>query len=86
MKHAPIHWPALRGGLCDLGLGEPEISWISLGELATVRGWPGGSSFIDPALGRRKTPKGTAAAVSATLCDDLSTEWERLILRVSETR
>ena len=42
MKHAPIHWPALRGGLCDLGLGEPEISWISLGELATVRGWPGG--------------------------------------------
>ena len=66
MKHAPIHWPALRGGLCDLGLGEPEISWISLGELATVRGWPGGSSFIDPALGRRKTPKGTAAAVSAT--------------------
>ena len=25
-------------GLCDLGLGEPEIGWISLGELATVRG------------------------------------------------
>ena len=25
-------------GLCDLGLGEPEIGWVSLGELATVRG------------------------------------------------
>ncbi|EIU4986059.1 DUF2958 domain-containing protein, partial [Pseudomonas aeruginosa] len=24
--------------LCDLGLGEPEIGWVSLGELATVRG------------------------------------------------
>lgn len=54
--------------------------------MRAMRGWPGGSSFIDPALGRRKTPKGTAAAVSATLCDDLSTEWERLMLRVSETR
>ena len=25
-------------GLCDLGLGAPEIGWVSLGELATVRG------------------------------------------------
>ncbi|MCZ7655880.1 MAG: DUF2958 domain-containing protein [Rhodocyclaceae bacterium] len=25
-------------GLCDLGLGTPEIGWVSLGELATVRG------------------------------------------------
>lgn len=25
-------------GLCDLGLGEPELDWISLQELATVRG------------------------------------------------
>ncbi len=25
-------------GLCDLGLGAPEIAWVSLGELATVRG------------------------------------------------
>ena len=25
-------------GLCDLGLGMPEIGWVSLGELATVRG------------------------------------------------
>ncbi|OAI58715.1 transposase [Ralstonia solanacearum] len=25
-------------GLCDLGLGEPELGWISLQELATVRG------------------------------------------------
>lgn len=24
-------------GLCDLGLGMPEIGWVSLGELATVR-------------------------------------------------
>ena len=24
-------------GLCDLGLGAPEIGWVSLGELATVR-------------------------------------------------
>ncbi|MCW0422140.1 DUF2958 domain-containing protein [Xanthomonas sacchari] len=25
-------------GLCDLGLGMPEIGWVSLGELAAVRG------------------------------------------------
>ncbi len=25
-------------GLCDLGLGEPEIGWVSLAELAAVRG------------------------------------------------
>ena len=25
-------------GLCDLGLGMPEIGWVSLGELAMVRG------------------------------------------------
>ena len=25
-------------GLCDLGLGMPEIGWVSLGELAIVRG------------------------------------------------
>jgi hypothetical protein len=25
-------------GLCDLGLGMPEIGWVSFGELATVRG------------------------------------------------
>ena len=25
-------------GLCDLGLGMPEIGWVSLDELATVRG------------------------------------------------
>ena len=25
-------------GLCDLGLGMPEIGWVSLNELATVRG------------------------------------------------
>ena len=25
-------------GLCDLGLGMPEIGWVSLHELATVRG------------------------------------------------
>ncbi|EMM6680950.1 DUF2958 domain-containing protein [Pseudomonas aeruginosa] len=25
-------------GLCDLGLGDPEIGWVSLSELATVRG------------------------------------------------
>ena len=25
-------------GLCDLGLGEPELGYVSLGELATVRG------------------------------------------------
>ena len=25
-------------GLCDLGLGMPEIGWVSLQELATVRG------------------------------------------------
>jgi hypothetical protein len=25
-------------GLCDLGLGMPEIGWVSLDELATMRG------------------------------------------------
>ncbi|AVO42970.1 DUF2958 domain-containing protein [Simplicispira suum] len=25
-------------GLCDLGLGYPELGWVSLAELATVRG------------------------------------------------
>ena len=25
-------------GLCDLGLGSPELGWVSLAELATVRG------------------------------------------------
>ena len=25
-------------GLCDLGLGEPELGYVSLGELAAVRG------------------------------------------------
>lgn len=25
-------------GLCDLGLGTPELGWVSLQELATVRG------------------------------------------------
>lgn len=25
-------------GLCDLGLGFPELGWVSLAELATVRG------------------------------------------------
>jgi Protein of unknown function (DUF2958) len=25
-------------GLCDLGLGCPELGWLSLAELATVRG------------------------------------------------
>jgi len=25
-------------GLCDLGLGMPEIGWVSLGEIAAVRG------------------------------------------------
>jgi hypothetical protein len=25
-------------GLCDLGLGAPELGWVSLQELATVRG------------------------------------------------
>lgn len=25
-------------GLCDLGLGEPELGWVSLQELAAVRG------------------------------------------------
>lgn len=25
-------------GLCDLGLGMPELGWVSLQELATVRG------------------------------------------------
>lgn len=28
----------LAFGLCDLGLGEPELGWVSLHELATVRG------------------------------------------------
>ncbi len=25
-------------GLCDLGMGMPELGWVSLQELATVRG------------------------------------------------
>ncbi|WPH18074.1 DUF2958 domain-containing protein [Variovorax paradoxus] len=25
-------------GLCDLGLGSPELGWVSLAELATLRG------------------------------------------------
>jgi hypothetical protein len=28
-------------GLCDLGLGCPEIGYVSLTELASVRGWRG---------------------------------------------
>lgn len=28
----------LAFGLCDLGLGSPELGWLSLAELATVRG------------------------------------------------
>jgi hypothetical protein len=28
----------LAFGLCDLGLGSPELGWVSLAELATVRG------------------------------------------------
>jgi Protein of unknown function (DUF2958) len=28
----------LAFGLCDLGLGEPELGYVSLAELATVRG------------------------------------------------
>ena len=27
-------------GLCDLGMGMPELGWVSLQELATVRGKP----------------------------------------------
>ncbi len=33
-------------GLCDPGLGEPEIGWVSLSELATVRGWLGLRSSV----------------------------------------
>ena len=29
---------ALAFGLCDLGMGEPELGYVSLAELATVRG------------------------------------------------
>jgi hypothetical protein len=32
---------ALGFGLCDLGLGEPELGYASLLELAAVRGPPG---------------------------------------------
>ena len=30
--------PDLAFGLCDLGLGEPELGYVRLSELATVRG------------------------------------------------
>lgn len=30
--------PDIAFGLCDLGLGCPELGYVSLGELATVRG------------------------------------------------
>jgi len=33
----PVH-PDLGFGLCDLGLGEPELGTVSLSELASVRG------------------------------------------------
>ena len=33
---APHHHRAF--GLCDLGLGCPELGWVSLAELATIRG------------------------------------------------
>ena len=46
-------------GLCDLGLGAPEIGWVSLGELATVRGGLGGS-LSDLALG---APQGAPCAL-----------------------
>src|SRR5215204_2198547 len=30
--------PDIAFGLCDLGLGCPELGWVSLGEVQTVRG------------------------------------------------
>lgn len=33
----PEH-PDIAYGLCDLGLGEPEIGWVSLSELESLRG------------------------------------------------
>lgn len=30
--------PGIAFGLCDLGLGEPELGFVSLAELASVRG------------------------------------------------
>jgi hypothetical protein len=36
-------------GLCDVGLGAPEMGWVSLAELATVRGrLPVQPSFLTP--------------------------------------
>ena len=32
------HEPDRAFGLCDLGLGEPELGYVSLSELASVRG------------------------------------------------
>lgn len=33
-------------GLCDLGLGYPELGWVSLAELVAVRGRLGSLNFI----------------------------------------
>ena len=41
-------------GLCDLGLGMPEIGWVSLGELATVRGRLGLPIERDPSFRTEK--------------------------------
>ncbi|MFT9637509.1 DUF2958 domain-containing protein [Alcaligenes phenolicus] len=38
-------------GLCDLGLEEPEFGWVSLQELATVRG-----AGVSWAIGRQRGP------------------------------
>jgi len=39
--------PDLAFGLCDLGMGCPELGYVSLGELATLRGPLGLSIEVD---------------------------------------
>jgi hypothetical protein len=38
LTEADPHNPDLAFGLCDLGLGTPELGYVSLGDLETIRG------------------------------------------------
>jgi hypothetical protein len=74
-------------GLCDLGLGMPEIGWVSLGELATVRGgWACRSSAT--VVSRREAIERLCARCAAgRTCRCLTRPWGVAgRLRVAPTR
>ena len=52
-------------GLCDLGLGMPEIGWVSLGELAMVRGRLGLPIERDLSFPRREAVERLCARCAA---------------------